>query len=287
MSFAQTEIKTTPFVKWAGGKKQLLPKIIEKMPKTFNRYYEPFIGGGALFFNLQPDGAVINDNNEALINLYKYVKEDPQGLIDYVNVFDKTISEMKGDDEAGKAYYYELRELFNKTIASGNYDIESAALFMFINKHCFNGLYRVNSKGMFNVPFNKSYGPSMVEENILNCSKYLQDVSIRNVDFEEACIDCEKGDFVFFDSPYAPLNPTSFTSYTKEGFAEEDHLRLAKLFKELDERGCYCIMTNHDTELIREAYSDYRLTTERVCVRRSINSDPTNRKGMEVIVTNY
>ena len=287
MSFKQNDIKTTPFVKWAGGKKQLLPDIIMRMPESFNHYCEPFIGGGALLFNLQPNSAVINDNNEALINLYKSIKNKPIELMSYVDVFDKTISELKDDEESAKAYYYGLREQFNKLLLEDRYALETSALFLFINKHCFNGLYRVNNKGLFNVPFNKSYGPSYVEKNIMNCSEYLRNVDIKNVDFEEACEGCKAGDFIFLDSPYAPLNPTSFTSYTKEGFSEKDHIRMARLFKKLDERGCYCMMTNHDTKLINELYHDYEATTTRVCVRRSINSDATNRRGIEVIVTNY
>ena len=167
------------------------------------------------------------------------------------------------------------------------YDVELAALFVFINKHCFNGLYRVNGKGLFNVPYNNSRRTSADENVIREVSKYLKGVKIINGDFEEACKDAKKGDFVFIDSPYAPLNPTSFESYTKEGFDIESHKRVAKLYDELTGRGCYCMLTNHNTELINELYGNKGYKIDVVSVKRMINSDASNRVGKEVIICNY
>ena len=169
----------------------------------------------------------------------------------------------------------------------GEFDVELAALFVFINKHCFNGLYRVNGKGLFNVPYNNSRRSSVDEKSIMEISEFLKDVTIISRDFEAACEGAGAGDFVFIDSPYAPLNPTSFESYTKEGFDIESHRRLANLFDELTARGCYCMLTNHNTELINELYGNKGYTIDVVSVKRMINSDASNRVGEEVIICNY
>ncbi|WLD76549.1 DNA adenine methylase [Mogibacterium neglectum] len=270
-----------PFVKWAGGKRQLLDKISERMPKTYNNYYEPFIGGGAVLFELQPEMAVINDINASLINTYRIIASNPQEFIARVNKLDAAM----GDDV--KTYYCTLREHYNDKLMKEEFDIELAALFVFINKHCFNGLYRVNGKGLFNVPCNNSTKLSIDEESIMAVSEFLKSITILQGDFEEACRDAQRGDFVFFDSPYAPLNSTSFESYTKEGFDVESHERLAKLFDELTQRGCYCMITNHNTEFINKLYGNKGYEIDVVSVKRMINSDATKRTGEEVIICNY
>ena len=271
----------SPFVKWAGGKRQLLAQIRERMPREYNRNYEPFIGGGAVVFDLLPENALINDINEALINAYVQIRENVDSFLDNINRIDSAI----GED--GKAYYYSMRNLYNMKLEKMEYDIELAALFIFLNKHCFNGLYRVNSKGLFNVPYNNSKRVSYDEESIRMTSDYLKRVTITTGDFEDACRNAGRGDFVFLDSPYAPLNPTSFESYTKEGFTLESHARLARLYDELTERGCYCMLTNHNTELIEQLYGNKGYTISVVNVKRMINSDANNRKGQEVIICNY
>lgn len=271
----------SPFVKWAGGKRQLLSQIRERMPKEYNNYYEPFIGGGAVLLDLLPEQAVINDINRALINAYRQICDRPEVFIKEVQRLD---SEMWED---GKQYYYSLREHYNDKLMQDELDVELAALFVFINKHCFNGLYRVNGKGLFNVPYNNSRKASIDEEAIRGISLYLKSVKILDGDFQIACTQAKKGDFIFIDSPYAPLNPTSFESYTKEGFDIESHKRLADLFDELTERGCYCMLTNHNTELINELYGNKGYTLDVVSVKRLINSDPTKRVGEEVIICNY
>jgi DNA adenine methylase len=274
-------IKVAPFVKWAGGKRQLISQIRERMPKLYNDYYEPFVGGGAVTFELLPKGALINDINKALINAYRQICDVPDKFIDEVKKLDLDM----WDD--GKEYYYSLREHYNDKLMKSEYDVELAALLVFINKHCFNGLYRVNGKGLFNVPYNNSRGVSIDEETIMNVSEYLKDVTIMDGDFEVACKNAQKGDFVFLDSPYAPLNPSSFESYTKEGFDIESHKRLATLYDELTSRGCYCMLTNHNTELINELYGGKGYRIDVVSVKRMINSDATNRVGEEVIICNY
>ena len=276
-----TEIPS-PLIKWAGGKRQLLGRIDERMPKKYGKYYEPFLGGGALFFHLQPDNATINDLNPALINLYEQVRDSRE-------VYEQVLSEIDGDipdnKPEAKAYYYAKRDRYNALLASGTYDTETAALLTFINKHCFNGLYRVNAKGAFNVPFNNSLRASFDPVNTDAVSIALGRARIMWGDFTEAVADAKAGDFVFFDSPYAPLNDTSFEAYTKEGFLESDHRRLASLFHELDGRGCLLMLTNHNTPLIKELYDGYRIDV--VKVNRAISSDASKRHGTEVIITNY
>lgn len=270
-----------PFVKWAGGKRQLISQIRERMPEKYNDYYEPFVGGGAVIFDLLPANALINDINKALINTYRTICNEPDAFLKEVNRLDNDMW------EDGKKYYYTIREHYNDKLMRSEYDVELAALFVFINKHCFNGLYRVNGKGLFNVPYNNSRRVSVDEDVIIATSEYLRGVTIIDGDFEQACKNAKKGDFVFIDSPYAPLNPTSFESYTKEGFDIESHKRLAKLYDELTARGCYCMLTNHNTELINELYGNKDYKIDVVSVKRMINSDASNRVGEEVIICNY
>src|SRR5699024_2333386 len=267
-----------PFVKWAGGKRQLLDKIIDKSPHYFYNYYEPFVGGGAVLFGLQHKNSFVNDINSHLIHAYKVIKNSPYELMEALDELD----EIKLNEDI----YKSIREKYNTHIKNNIYTLETAAFFIYLNKHGFNGLFRVNSKGLFNVPWNKKeYVASYNKDNIIKISKFLQSVKITNLDFKDAIKNAQKNDFVFFDSPYAPLNPSSFTAYDKTGFKLEDHERLAELFKTLDSRGVYCMLTNHNTELIQSLYMKYKI--EEVNVRRSINSDSTKRRGKELIITNY
>ena len=270
-----------PFVKWAGGKRQLLTQIKERMPEQYNNYFEPFVGGGAVLFGLLPANALINDINKALINTYRQIRNVPEEFLKAVNKLDEEMW------EDGKEYYYFLRENYNDKLMKAEFDVELAALLVFMNKHCFNGLYRVNGKGLFNVPYNNSRRVSVDEKSIRETSKYLKGVTIIEGDFEVACKKAKNGDFIFIDSPYAPLNPTSFEAYTKEGFDIESHKRLAKLFDELTSRGCYCMLTNHNTALINELYGNKGYKIDVVSVKRMINSDASNRVGEEVIICNY
>lgn len=269
-----------PIIKWVGGKRDSLPKIKELLPKVYNNYYEPFLGGGAVLLDLTPDKAIVGDINPELINMYMEVREHPEEVISYLKDIDCdfNIAAEKKD------YYYLIRMMYNHNM--GNEAYKQAARFIFLNKHCFNGLYRVNRKGEFNVPFNgKVDGKSADPDHIREVSEYLKKVEFRLGDFTKCLETARAGDFIFLDSPYAPLTATSFTDYTKEGFEYQDHIRLAEIFKDLTDRGCKCMLTNHDTPLIRELYKDYNFTE--VDVRRSINRNGDNRKGKEVIITNF
>lgn len=277
-----TESNLKPFVKWVGGKRQLLGQIFDRMPKSYNRYFEPFVGGGAVLFRLKPNNAVINDINAALINAYRIIESNPFEFIELVKNHDERVV------KDGKDYYYHLRDNYNKKVLNNEFDLELAAMFVFLNKHGFNGLYRVNKKGCFNVPYNNnSKNKSIRIDKILRISEYLKNVSILQGDFEQACENAKEGDFVFFDSPYAPINPTSFESYTKEGFDIESHERLSRLFDRLTAKGCFCMLTNHNTEFINELYGNKGYSIDVTSVRRMVNSDASNRIGEEVIICNY
>lgn len=274
-----------PIIKWVGGKRSNLPYIKERLPVNFNRYsyqkyYEPFLGGAAVLLDLNPTNAVVSDINPELINMYLQVRDRVEEVIHHLTIYDNQ-HEIWSDP---KDYYYRVREFFN--VELGTNTAQQAARFIYLNKHCFNGLYRVNKKGQFNVPFNgKLSGCSADPDHLRELSTRLKNVDIRCSSFEDTVKDAGPNDFVFFDSPYAPLTATSFTDYTKEGFDYEDHVTLAATFKLLTDRGCYCMLTNHDTPLIRELYKDFRI--EVVDVRRSINRKGDGRTGKEVIITNY
>ena len=278
---ATTARQAQPFVKWAGGKRQLLDEIRSRLPEGYGDYYEPFVGGGAVFLDLAPNNATINDINASLINAYRQIRDRPHDTMAALDMLDG--GQTKHRDP--KTYYYEVRERYNERITANLFDVETAALLVFVNKHCFNGLYRVNAKGRFNVPYNGSTRASYTRENILALSDALSDVNILNVDFEAACADVKRDDFVFFDSPYAPLKEDSFESYTKDGFSREEHERLARLYRQLTDKGCFCMLTNHNTPFINELYEGFRIDV--VSVHRAINSDGSKRTGTEVIITNY
>ena len=272
----------TPFVKWVGGKRQLIKEIEKRMPKNVNTYYEPFVGGGALFMHLQNTETVINDYSKELTDAYLIIKDRPQELMHLLNIYEE--EHLK----RGKEFYYEVREKDRDEKWNEIDILEKTARFIYLNKACFNGLYRVNQKGFFNVPFNgKEKIKTFDRQNIENLSKYFNEkkVVILNGDFEDACKNAKKGDFIFFDPPYDLLKKDSFESYTKDGFGVEGQKRLAKLFKKLDKKGCYVMLTNHNTDLINELYKDYNIDV--VGVKRMINSDSKNRVGVETIIYNY
>ena len=227
-----------PFVKWAGGKRQLWNRIWDRTPNKFDTYYEPFVGGGAVLLNLQPAKAVISDTNEQLINVYRQLQKDARAVICKIKDLDKQICDQE--------YYLSLRAEYNEKIANRELDADCAAYMIWINKHCFNGLYRVNTKGLFNVPWNKKEtGSSMDEDNLLAIGNYLKnnDINILCDDFENACKSIKEDDFVYFDSPYVPVSVTaSFTDYTKDGFTYEDHVRLAGLYKKLSEKNVIAML---------------------------------------------
>lgn len=275
------DAKMTPVLKWAGGKTQLLDPITARMPKSYNRYFEPFIGGGAVFLSISPQSAIINDKNEQLINLYRCLKEDVYSVITAVNELD-TVS-------CSKDFYYRNRERYNQKIERHDFDSECAALMIWINKHCFNGLYRVNGKGFFNVPYNnKVVGKSIDEDNLLSIAKYLNsnNISINCTDFEAICENVQCGDFVYFDSPYIPASETAdFTDYTSDGFLLSDHERLSVLFHRLDSLGAKVMLSNNDVPLVHDLYQGYNIQS--LPVKRMINRTASKRTGKEVLITNY
>jgi len=269
--------ETYPIVKWVGGKRQLMFELLKNMPKFFNRYFEPFIGGGALFFELQPDNAYISDMNEELINLYSVVQNDVEELIKDLRWH-----------EVSKEYFLKLRNLDRSSQYSKLSDVERASRFIYLNRTCFNGLYRVNSKGEFNVPFGNYKNPRICDErNLKNCSELLQKTEIKCADFSEVLNHAQKGDFVYFDPPYVPLNETSsFTSYTKDGFDIDMQFKLRDVCDELNDRGVMFMLSNSDTKFVNELYADYEI--KKVFATRAVNANANGRgKITEVLVRNY
>lgn len=275
-------IKVKPFVKWAGGKRQILDKLKEHLPEEYNTYYEPFVGGGALLFELEPQNAVINDFNDELINVYKVLCDEVK--------FNKMIKLLnKHEAKHSEEYYYEIRNKDrNKRSFKRLAAHTRAARTIYLNKACFNGLYRVNSKGEFNVPFGKKDKVNTYEGSNLNLLNYYlssNNFQILNGDFEKAVETAQKGDFIYFDPPY-DSDTSTFTSYTEVGFGKNEQIRLAKVFKDLSNRGCYVMLSNHNTKLINELYSEFNLHV--IEAKRNINSNGQKRGTVEeVIITNY
>ena len=275
-------IKGKPFVKWAGGKRQIIDKLKKYVPEEFDTYYEPFVGGGALLFELSPKHAVINDSNEELMNVYRCLcdEEKFKKMCNVLNHYETSHSE---------EFFYEVR---NKDRSKNAYnrlsDYTRAARTIYLNKACFNGLYRVNSKNEFNVPFGKKLKVNTYEgSNLITVSNYLtmNDIKILSVDFEEAVKDAKKGDFIYFDPPY-DSDTSTFNSYTEEGFNKDEQRRLASVFKELDKRGCYVMLSNHNTLLVNELYKGYYFHI--IEAKRNINANGKKRgKVEELIITNY
>ncbi|MCV6608132.1 MAG: DNA adenine methylase [Campylobacterales bacterium] len=267
-----------PFIKWVGGKRQLIPEIEKRLPKKFNNYIEPFIGGGALLFYLKPFNAIINDYNPELTNVYSVVK----------NSLNELVEDLK-THENNPEYYYKIRSKDRNPSYINESEVKRASRFIYLNKTGFNGLYRVNRNGEHNVPFANYENPKILdEENLNECSHYLKNVQILNGDFEKAVKENTKeGDFIYFDPPYVPINTTSsFTSYTDQGFDEDMQIRLKELCEYIDSIGGYFLLSNSDTDLVRELYKNFKI--DRVLASRSVNSDGEKRgKVYEVLVKNY
>jgi len=272
-----------PFVKWAGGKTQIIQEILKLIPNSFSTFFEPFLGGGALFFQLKPINAVVSDYNSELITAYKCFKNEQE----YRHMIDEILRHQKNHNEE---YYYQIREMDREP---GFHDLPNymrAARMIYLNKSCFNGLYRVNSKGYFNVPSGKYTSVNAYDESLFSdLSAYLslQSISILNDDFETAVSSAKKGDFVYFDPPYDTFeDKNNFTTYTKNLFGKEEQKRLSNVFKDLDNRGVKVMLSNHNTEFIRELYSQFNIKV--INARRSINSVSSGRGNVEeVIITNY
>lgn len=273
--------KLQPFTKWTGGKRKLLPKLKELLPIDYNNYYEPFVGGGALFFELAPKNATINDFNNELINCYIQIKNNPNKLIESLR---------KHKEKNSKEYYLEIRGLDRLDCFSNLSGIERAARIMYMLRVNFNGLYRVNSKNQFNVPYGNYSNPKIVDEELINSiSDYLNsnEIKIMSGDFEDSLDTVKSGDFVYFDPPYIPLNETSsFTLYTHEGFSYEDQVRLRDTVRKLTEKGVKVMVSNSSSELTIDLYKEFNV--HYVDVTRTNGAKSTSRGVVkEVIITNY
>lgn len=273
-----------PIVKWVGGKRQISQEITSRLPKDFNKnintYIEPFFGGGAILFELQPKKAIINDINKDLITTYNIVKSKVEDLI----------VDLKGHINTAE-YFYKIRDIdrdsesYQKTT-----DVKISSRLIYLNKTCYNGLFRVNSLGQFNTPFGSYKNPNIVNEAVLRAvSNYFNenDITFYNQDFSEIVGLAKKGDFVYFDPPYAPISDTAnFTGYNEGGFDLDAQRRLKSVCDELHSRGVYFMVSNSSSDFIRNLWSDYNIIT--IKANRSVNSDPTKRGSVsEVIIRNY
>jgi DNA adenine methylase len=270
-----------PFLKWAGGKRQLVPVIRQYIPHKFNLYFEPFIGAGAVLFDLQPRAALVNDANEELINCYQVIKQDPEGLISHARQHRNT-----------KEYFYHLRRIDREDAFKKLTPLERASRIIFLNKTCYNGLFRVNSQGQFNVPFGSYSNPVICDEIVIRAvSRYLNEarVEISNEDFQIALSGASQGDFVYLDPPYDPLSDTSsFTGYNLNSFNKDEQRRLRDVCDDLTNRGCKVLLSNSATDFIRDLYSDSnRYMIVEVEANRNINSVATSRgKISELLIFN-
>jgi DNA adenine methylase len=275
-----------PFVKWAGGKTQLLKELERYIPQGFERYFEPFLGGGAFFFYLVSVKqlqftAYLSDLNTELIDTYRVVKENVQELIDLLRIHEKNYYRNRHE------YYYQLRSKIDPTN-----DVERAARFIALNKTCYNGLYRVNKSGMFNVPMGKYKNPLICDsENLRNVSIALRHSKANLIvgNYKDISEDAQRADFVYLDPPYKPTSSTAhFTAYTNNGFYDKDQLELYNLFEKLDRKGCYVMLSNSDAPFIRDLYKEYGSTTAEVKAIRAINCKGSKRTGhSELLIRNY
>ena len=273
-----------PFVKWAGGKRQLIPILNENLPKTFGTYYEPFIGGGALLFHIltERDGqkCSISDLNSDLVLAYTTIRDRIDDLVSSLKSHERNYR------KDSKSYYYAVRE------SNPRSEIEKTSRLLFLNRTCFNGLYRVNSKGKFNVPLGRYTNPNIVnEDNLRSVSDILQasKVSIKCRDFEAVLRDAKKGDLVYFDPPYQPVSDTAnFTSYTNKDFTDKDLERLADLCNRLDAKGCKVLLSNSDSKQVSDMFSEKPWKVNKIQANRSINSNSKKRTGhFELLIKNY
>lgn len=272
----------SPVLKWVGGKRQLLNEIIPMIPKNYSTYVEPFIGGGAVLFELQPKKVIMNDYNSELINVYNVIKDHPEELI-------KELQFHKENNTA--EYFYMVREYDrNIEIFSQMTIVQKAARIIYLNKTCYNGLYRVNSAGQFNSPYGKYKNPNIVNELVVRAmSKYFNEnsITIKNGDYKEVLKGLRKGTFVYLDPPYMPISTSSsFTGYTENGFNEDKQRELKEECDKLNKKGIKFLQSNSDCEFIRELYKDYNIKIIRA--KRSINSKGNSRGEInEVLIYNY
>ncbi|MCR5861238.1 DNA adenine methylase [Flavobacterium sp. J372] len=269
----------SPFLKWVGGKRQIMPSIVELLPKKIDNYIEPFVGGGAVLFHLQPKKAIINDFNSELINVYNVIKHSLPELVEDLR---------RHDNEEG--YFYKLRSLDRTKEFNDLTDVQKASRVIYLNKTCFNGLYRVNNAGEFNAPFGRYKNPNIVNEPTLKAvSAYLKnnDVQILSGDYEDVLKQADKKSFVYLDPPYDPVSESSnFTGYIQGGWDIMDQVRLRDACNDLNSRGIKFLLSNSSTQRIKDLYQDYNIST--VMATRAINSDGDKRGEVEeVLIRNY
>lgn len=268
-----------PFLKWVGGKRQIMPAIVERMPKKIINYYEPFVGGGAVLFHLEPQKAVINDFNAELINTYKVVKNNLSELVD-------DLKKHKNEEN----YFYQLRLLDRTEEYKKLTDVQKASRIIYLNKTCFNGLYRVNNSGEFNSPFGKYKNPNIVNEPTLKAvNSFLNsnEIKLLNSDYEDCLKNTDKNSFVYLDPPYHPISESSnFTGYVQGGWDIYDQVRLKNTCDQLNAKGVKFLQSNSAADLIKDLYKDYKITI--IKANRSINSDGEKRGEVdEVLIRNY
>ena len=282
--YDQILVTPKPFVKWAGGKRQLIPILNQNLPESFGTYYEPFLGGGALLFHILTDKngqkCSISDLNSDLVLAYTTIRDRIDSLIASLKNHEKNYQ------KNSESYYYSIRE------SNPRSEIEKTSRLIFLNRTCFNGLYRVNSKGKFNVPLGKYTNPNIVnEENLYAVSNILQSsrISIKCRDFEAVLRDAKKGDLIYFDPPYQPVSATAnFTSYTNKDFTYDDLTRLAELCLKLDSRGCNVLLSNSDSKEVTDIFAKNPWKITRIEANRSINSNSKKRTGhFELLIKNY
>ena len=268
--------KLGPFLRWAGGKRQLKPTLMQLLPADISKrtYREPFLGGGSLFFALQPNSAVLSDANEHLIKCYEFVRDHPILVARYLRLHAANDSE---------AYYYQVRSMYNNS----DFSAAQAGRFIYLNKTCFNGIFRVNTKGKYNVPYGKKKSPAIPTENeLIGIAALLKNASLRAASFEKALQNTSSGDFIYLDPPYPPLNGTAyFTHYTSDRFSAHDQKTLADYVRELDKRGCLLMITNADTPLTRKLYRGYNVVS--LSVIRYLTCKHKRHKVKELVITNY
>lgn len=273
-----------PFVKWVGGKGKLISELEKYFPKKINRYFEPFVGGGALFFHVIQKYNVtfsnINDINKKLIVSYKQIQKNPNKIIKILTNIETEYKKKSAEER--KKYFYFIREKYNEEKLE---DDNITAYLIFLNKTCFNGMYRENSKGQYNVPFGDQKNPTICDKkNIINVSKSLKNTIINNQNFEESVKSCKRGDFIYFDPPYYPINTTSsFTTYHQNKFGPNEQKRLGYVFNRLVKKGCYVMLSNSNTQFIRNLYKEFHIYE--IYAARSINSKGNGRGKIKEIVT--
>jgi len=272
-----------PFLKWAGGKSRIAKDIAKFFPVNFDHYIEPFLGGGAIYFSISPRNGLLNDLNKYLIETYIIIRDRPNKLISRLQIIDNEYHALSTLESKSK-YYYDCREQYNEASTK---DIEKSALFIFLNKTGFNGMYRENSKGKYNIPFGKHYKCLICDtKNILEVSRNLATISLTSGDYKEALKSAQKGDLVYLDPPYVPVSKTSnFTQYQKEGFDYNEHILLRDLALELHKKGCYIVISNSCCKKSKDLYADKAFHIHSIKITRLIHA--SKKIVPEIVVTNF